>query len=98
VAGYRYHRPNLSLVPSLGAASEFLPEPDNPKDPGAVEIRTGGERIGYVNRLQAPTFLHWLRTRQVSAQVERLNGTAEDPRIFLFVRVRPGSDPVAHQQ
>jgi len=88
VAGYR-HYPNTHREFGVGAQVEVLSEPDNEYDPDAVQVRISGEKIGNVNRLQAKTFLHWLRTCKVEATLERLNGTADRPRAYIFVRVLP---------
>jgi hypothetical protein len=88
VAGFRYYADKLTNPLEVGCDLELLPEPQNEKDSGAVEIRAHGERIGYVNRLQAPTFLKWLAERHVSVTLERLNGSRNHPRAFIFVRVR----------
>jgi hypothetical protein len=57
VAGFRYYANELTHPLEIGCRVELLPEPQNAKDAGAVEIRAHDQRIGYVNRLQAPTFL-----------------------------------------
>lgn len=88
VAGFRYYANELTHPLEIGCRVELLPEPQNAKDAGAVEIRAHDQRIGYVNRLQAPTFLKWFAERHVSATLERLNGSRNHPRAFIFVRVR----------
>jgi hypothetical protein len=88
VAGFRYYADKLTNPLEIGCPVELLHEPQNEKDPGAVEIRARDKRIGYVNRLQAPTFLKWLAKGHVSATLERLNGSRNHPRAFIFVRVR----------
>lgn len=90
VAGFRYYLDNARPASlKVGQSIELIPEPNNPKDPNAVQFLAEGHRIGYVNRLQASTFLHWLSERKVSSILERLNGREEKPRAFVFVRVRP---------
>lgn len=88
VAGYR-HYPKLHDWIEVGARAELLAEPENEFDPNAVQIRVAGEKIGNINRLQASTFLHWLRTCKVEATIERLNGSTDRPRAYVFVRVAP---------
>jgi len=85
VAGFRYHQTGLTL----GEEVSLKPEPDNPQDPDAVGVFRGSERIGYVNRLKAPTIRTWLATRYVTGVIERLNGNPNRPRAFVFVWVRP---------
>jgi hypothetical protein len=95
VAGFRYYRDNLSSPPEIGQSVSISSEPDNPHDPGAVQVRYRNEKIGNVNRLQAPTFQKWLSERTVSATIERLNGKPDRPRVFLFVRVRAATQQAA---
>lgn len=87
VAGYRHYAGDAPAA--VGEAVEILREPDNSFDPDAVELRVQGIRLGYVNRLQARAFHGWLEHASIDAWVERLNGTSERPRAFIFVRVRP---------
>jgi hypothetical protein len=89
VAGFRYYTDQQLPGLEIGAPVEIKPEPDNPKDRHAVRVCVGGCTIGYINRLQTRTFLRWLSHRRVTGMVERLNGRAERPRAFIFVRVRP---------
>jgi hypothetical protein len=90
IAGLRHHVSQEQFKKlSIGQVVELAPEPDNPNDRNAVRIVSAGSAIGYVNRLQAKTFLQWLTKRKVSAVLERLNGSEERPRAFIFVRVRP---------
>ena len=58
VAGHRYCRPEIAL--GLGDDVELVAEPDNSKDPFAVMVRANGQKIGYINRLQAQTIGRWL--------------------------------------
>lgn len=91
IAGFRYYQEQAAragLQVQVGDKAELIPEPDNKHDSGAVMIHVAGHKIGNINRLQAPTFLHWINTASVSAHVERLNGRADRPRVFLFIRVR----------
>jgi hypothetical protein len=92
VAGYRHYVGKLPLTPRLADPVEMLPEPSNPYDRNAVQICLSEHKIGYVNRLQAGTFLQWISERRISACIERLNGDPGRPRAFVFVRIRP---PVA---
>ncbi len=89
IAGYRYHAPAENAGMRIGMPVELQPEPENPHDTNAVRIDAGRRKLGYVNRLQAPTFRRWLETRRVTCVIERLNGRPGHPRAFVFVRVRP---------
>ena len=89
IAGYRYHAPAENAGMRIGMPVELRQEPENAHDPNAVMILAGDRKVGFVNRLQAPTFRRWLETRRVTGVIERLNGTVGHPRAFIFVRVRP---------
>jgi hypothetical protein len=87
IAGFGYDVPEEPL--EVGRPVELKAEPKNPCDVNTVQVCVGARGIGYINRLQAATFLRWLATRRVSGVIERLNGDPEKPRAFIFVRVRP---------
>lgn len=93
VAGYRYYAESIQLA--IGDPISIQAEPTNKFDPDAVMICAAGKKIGNINRLQARTFQHWLRERNVSGVIERLNGRPGRPRAFIFVRVRPASANMA---
>ncbi|HZH09292.1 MAG TPA: HIRAN domain-containing protein [Microvirga sp.] len=95
VAGFRYYAPPLLPNIAVGQAIELLPEPENEHDPNAVKICIGSQKIGNINRLQAPTLLRWLAEREVTACIERLNGKPNHPRGFIFVRVGPAATRIA---
>lgn len=38
---------------SRGAVLDLVPDPDNPHDPNAVEVRLGGHMVGYVQKMEA---------------------------------------------
>ncbi len=88
IAGYRYYAGTVAPLLVPGRTVDVAAEPDNKYDPGAVAFSIDGEKVGNVNRLQAPAFLRWLESGSVTAVVERLNGRPDHPRAFLFVRVR----------
>ncbi|QDZ07268.1 hypothetical protein FPZ24_07070 [Sphingomonas panacisoli] len=88
-SGYR-HLAGCPLV-SAGEVVSFELDPENPKDPEAVAIRTGCELVGWVNRLQTRAFRQWLADDRLSAVVDRLNGTVEAPRLYVFVSVSKAS-------
>ena len=90
VAGYRYYAKDyFPSAPQPGDRVEILPELNNVYDPHAVMIRLEGMKAGNVNRLQAKAFERWAREGRLAAWVDRLNGTAEKPRLLLFVSLRP---------
>lgn len=86
IAGYRHYAAKRPARP--GEPVALVPEPTNKYDKNAVMVCAGDECIGYINRLQTETFLRWLPTRDVSGFVERLNGSADRPSAYIFVRVR----------
>jgi hypothetical protein len=88
VAGHRYYMADLECALSIGDEAEIVPEPNNEHDKDAVQFRSGGRKIGNVNRLQAPAFRRWLSSESVMGTIVRINGNAERPRVFVFVEVR----------
>lgn len=95
IAGYRHYVFALESRPTVGDKVLLEAEPTNAHDSGAVRIVFLGHTIGYINRLQAPTFLHWLKHGSVRAVIERLNGRPERPRAFIFVSVEAGASQIA---
>lgn len=93
VAGFRHYSKSVAL--SKNMPIEIVADPTNPFDPNAVEFRAAGQKFGNVNRLQAATFGQWLRNTRVEGWLERLNGSAERPRAFVFVRVMPRTSQLA---
>lgn len=89
VAGFRYAMRENAIELEIGQPLELRLEPDNQRDPNAVMICAAGSKIGYINRLQAPTFKSWMKNRRTDISLERLNGSQENPRAFVFVKVRP---------
>jgi hypothetical protein len=87
VAGYRHYADGLKEPLCIGQRLRFVAEPANKWDPNAVRVEAESELVGYVNRLQAVTFLRWIEQGVIEGFVERLNGNAAKPRLFMFVRV-----------
>jgi hypothetical protein len=88
VAGYRYYAGKTKgPLPSVGDKIEIVSEDDNEFDPRAVAVTFQGHKIGNINRLQVETFRTWSAQARIEATVDRLNGRADRPRLFLFVRV-----------
>lgn len=89
ISGFRYYEGMQMQFDSLaGKKVSFAPEPSNPHDDKAVEVTLDGEKIGYVNSVQAPSFVGWLDEFEVSGTIDRINGTDERPSVHLFVSVR----------
>ena len=95
IAGFRHYVKSEPLGVGVGHQVAIEAEPDNKVDAGAVKVTVGGRKIGNINRLQAPTFLRWLKDRKIAAVLERLNGKPDRPRAFIFVRVRPAMQVAA---
>lgn len=86
VAGFRYWAKLEDI--NIGDEAGFEREPENEYDPSAVKVIVDEMMIGYVNRVHAPRFAEWLDKFNVTASVERINGTDERPLVYLFVSVR----------
>lgn len=93
VAGFRYYSKSVALSKSMPV--EIVADPTNLFDSNAVEFRVAGQKFGNVNRLQAEAFGQWLRNAHVEGWLERLNGSTERPRAFVFVRVTPRKSQLA---
>lgn len=89
VAGYRHHR-EQTLSLEENEILHFEREPDNEHDPDAVRIvRSDGNRVGYVNRLQSPVVGRWLDNNGINAKVVRINGRPVYPRLFVEAEILP---------
>lgn len=91
VAGFRHQSPLSPSALPIGALAELRSEPDNQHDSNAISICVGGTRIGYVPRQQAPALGDLLRRGEIDARVERVNGQADRPLVYLFTSIRPRS-------
>ena len=90
VEGYQHYQDELPLADlSTDMQANFEVEPDNPKDPEAIKIIINGIRTGYVCHGLTASFHKWMQSDlTISAYVERINGTGQDPKIFLYVSVK----------
>jgi hypothetical protein len=90
VEGYRHYQdelPPAELSPDMQA--DFQVEPDNPKDPDAIRIMIGGIKAGYVCRGLTASFHKWMQSGlTMSAHVERINGTGQHPKVYLYVSIK----------
>ena len=90
VQGYQYYQdalPQADLLTDMQAF--FEAEPDNPRDRQAIKILIGGLHVGYVCRGLTASFHDWIRRGlEISAYVERINGTEHKPKIYLYVSVK----------
>jgi hypothetical protein len=86
IAGFRYEA--KLIVPEVGQPLHLVPEPTNVHDDHAVQVFLGDQRIGYVNRIQAPVVTQWLTTRDLECVVLRFNGRPGAPRVYALLRLR----------
>lgn len=87
VAGFRYEAGDAR--PPVGSELSLRPDFANVHDDQAVAVFWHEQRIGFVNRLQAPTVRSWLLERDVSCDLLRLNGRVGAPRAYARISVRP---------
>lgn len=95
IAGTRHHLAGERLTAPPEAAVTLTPEPENKFDPAAIRVNLHDKCIGYINRLQSRTLLHWLNTRSVESSIYRLNGSVESPKVFIFIKIRPLKSQIA---
>lgn len=91
ISGFQYYMNtetgNIFMDIAIGDPVALVPEPNNKHDIHAIKIVFNNKTIGYINRLMAPTFERWLGSRIVNAQIEKVSGSLDRPRIFLFISV-----------
>ncbi|AXV15285.1 hypothetical protein CYG48_05955 [Neorhizobium sp. SOG26] len=95
LAGTRYQDFGGSCPACPGDEVVLKKEPTNPYDPSAIEVLCSGQRMGYVNRLQAPAVGHWMNERSVRALVHRVNGRSGSPKVYVLLQVRPSGKQLA---
>jgi hypothetical protein len=93
VAGFRYQPEALNLLNNnkitKGLKVDIQIEDGNEYDINAVKVVFEGEKIGYINRAQNKAFRRWIQNkRNISAQIEKINGTQDRPSVILFVEIR----------
>lgn len=86
VAGFRYQDVLLEDI-SEDMAVDFISDPDNQNDQNAVRVEVAGQRIGYINKTQSVAFNRWIQQYSITACIERINGTAGRPLVYVFGRV-----------
>ena len=87
IAGFRYHNVPVNEL-SIGMDVEFIAEPENAFDSNAIAIHCNNKKIGHVPRSILPAMNVWLKTNRLLATIERINGKADRPLIYLFVTVK----------
>jgi hypothetical protein len=93
IAGFRHEA--KAVIPQVGQPLRLVPEPTNEHDANAVQVFLGDERIGYVNRIQAPVVGQWLDTRELECVVLRFNGRPGAPRAYALLRLQPSRGTLA---
>ncbi len=90
VQGYRYYKDQLPLADlSTDMQAGFEAEPDNRWDSEAIKIIINNVRVGYVSRGLTCSFHEWMQAGlAISAYVERINGTDQNPEVYLYVSVK----------
>lgn len=88
IAGLRYVFAGELENVKVGDPVEFVPEPENPIDSGALAIYSRGHKLGYVNRAMLETFRRWLASGHLLGFVERKNGRPERPLIYVRVQAQ----------
>lgn len=89
IAGFRYYEGiNHYQKIQVDAPVHLEPEPSNVVDPHAVMVLLGDIKLGYINTIQAPAVSRWIEQgKNIQAVIERKNGTAERPQIYIFISV-----------
>ncbi|MFC1737967.1 HIRAN domain-containing protein [Planctomycetota bacterium] len=90
VRGYRHYKDQLPLADlSIDMQAGFEAEPDNPRDSEAIKIIINNVMVGYVSRGLTGSFHEWMQAGlAISAYVERINGTEQNPEIYLYILVK----------
>lgn len=86
IAGFRF---SIHPEVKIGNPVSFIIEPNHhkTKEP-AVAIKMQEMHIGYIPRGLIDTFCEWLQhNRVINAWVEKMNGTTEKPRAYIFVEI-----------
>lgn len=89
IQGCRFHLENV-LYTQMNTTMQvrFQPEPENTKDPQAIMVMVDDKHIGHVCRGLNHSFHAWQNKGfQISAIIERINGTEENPKIYALVKV-----------
>lgn len=86
VRGYHYYHSEADGE-WLDREVMLSPEPTNPHDPNAIQVKIDGRCIGYISRFQNVAVARWLRNGEIHAWLVRINGSLAEPSALLFVRV-----------
>ncbi|HWS83952.1 MAG TPA: HIRAN domain-containing protein [Ktedonobacteraceae bacterium] len=90
IAGFRHH--GLKEFPEISTLQDkevtFAHETSNPHDNEAIAMTYQRKKLGYVPKGFTGVIKGLIETYQLSAFIERINGTPERPSILIFVEVR----------
>lgn len=90
VAGYRYSKSIELDSIRINDPVSIKPDIDNEHDKEAVSIVYKSKKIGYIPRSLLPSFKTWFKEKaKIFVNIERINGSANRPLIYLFVSVKP---------
>ncbi|MCK5707550.1 MAG: HIRAN domain-containing protein [Candidatus Aureabacteria bacterium] len=90
LAGTRYIKTlNMKLIHKDDEVV-LIPEPTNGYDQDAIRCMVGSHKIGYIKKGQTTAFHRWLSDKSIvlTANIERINGNADRPIIYVFVKLR----------
>jgi len=90
IAGYRFLNQEPDII-VIGDSVEFEHEEKNvvTNEP-AIKIKVQDKKIGYVPRAMIDTFNDWLKNKRIeNAFIEKMNGTADKPRAYIFIKISP---------
>ncbi|HBP40998.1 MAG: HIRAN domain-containing protein [Vreelandella alkaliphila] len=95
IAGFR-HESQLEITDlQVGGSIQFLPEPENPVDTGAICIASAGHKLGYVPRGHLDMLHRMLAEGAIlEGEVFRTNGTSERPLVYVLTRILKGDLPI----
>ncbi len=89
IQGYQHYKEQMPFKASINMKATFEPEPDNIYDSDAVKIIVNGVMAGYVCRGLTTSFHKWLQSNlTISAYIERINGTEQKPKAYLYVSIK----------
>lgn len=92
IAGFR-HCDGMKISPIQSLMDQevrFVPEPENEKDRDAIAIYRDKTKLGYVPRGYSQYFArHALKRYDIAANITKINGTLERPKISALVQVKP---------
>ncbi len=89
-AGYRHVVSNHSSEMNIGTPVAFSPiQHHHVTKEVAIDIMDGkAQQIGYVPRGLISTFIDWMDDDRIAdAWIEKVNGTSDKPRIYIFIQI-----------